>query len=194
MNNRLFDHINRFCKLSDSDWFLIQEAVSKKVFQKKEHLLTSGHTCHYKYFIIQGCMRSYFVNSKGAEQIVNFGIEDWWMTDYDSFVNQHISHLNIQAIEDCTVLRLSKSDFDQLTIQSPTISTYFRTILEKRHIADQRRIQYMFNLSGEEMYDTFFKHNPSFTQRVPQYMLASYLGFTPEFLSKIRKKKAEGRS
>lgn len=191
---KLFDHINKFGKASEADLLLLQGALSKKVFKKKQHLLTAGHTCHYKYFILEGCMRSYFVNSKGAEQIVNFAIEDWWMTDYDSFINQNISQLNIQAIEDCTVLRLSKPEFDKLTSQSPAISTYFRTILEKRHIADQRRIQYMFNLSGEEMYDTFFEHNPSFTQRVPQYMLASYLGFTPEFLSKIRKKKAEGRS
>ncbi|WP_422361651.1 Crp/Fnr family transcriptional regulator [Reichenbachiella sp.] len=194
MIDRLFDHIKKFSSASDADLLLIQEVLSKKSFRKKEHLLTSGHTCHYKYFILEGCMRSYFVNSKGAEQIVNFAIEDWWMTDYDSFINQHISQLNIQAIEDCTVLRLSKSDFDQLMTESPSISTYFRTILEKRHIADQRRIQYMFNLSGEEMYDTFFDHNSAFTQRVPQYMLASYLGFTPEFLSKIRKKKAEERS
>lgn len=191
---KLFDHINKFCQPSKSDLVLIQNSLSKIKVKKKEHLLTSGHTCHYKYFILQGCMRSYFVNSKGAEQIVNFAIEDWWMTDYDSFINQDLSQLNIQAIEDCTVLRLSKSDFVQLTIQSPALNTYFRTILEKRHIADQRRIQFMFNLSGEEMYDTFFEHNATFIQRIPQYMLASYLGFTPEFLSKIRKKKAESRS
>ncbi|MDW3211755.1 MAG: Crp/Fnr family transcriptional regulator [Reichenbachiella sp.] len=194
MINRLFDHIHKFSQAVDSDLRLIEAALSKKEFKKKDHLLTAGHTCHYKYFILSGCMRSYFVNNKGAEQIVNFALEDWWMTDYDSFINQNISQLNIQAIEDCTVLRLSKSDFDRITTQSPALSTYFRTILEKRHIADQRRIQYMFNLSGEEMYDTFFEHNPSFTQRVPQYMLASYLGFTPEFLSKIRKKKAKSRS
>lgn len=190
----LLHHISKFSSATDFDLQLIQEVVSQKTFKRKEHLLTDGHTCHYKYFIVEGCLRSYFVNNKGTEQILNFAIENWWMTDYDSFINETISHLNIQAIEDSTVLRLSKSNFDKLVEKSPALSSYFRTILEKRHIADQRRIQYMFNMTGEEMYDHFSESNPAFLQRVPQYMLASYLGFTPEFLSKIRKKKSEERS
>lgn len=194
MIEQLFAHIKKFSSVSAGDLALIEDTLTKKSFQKKEHLLTAGHCCHHKYFIISGCMRSYFVNNKGAEQIVNFGIENWWMTDYDSFVNESISHLNIQAIEDCEVLRLSKTDFDYLAENSPALNKYFRIILEKRHIADQRRIQYMFNLSSEEIYDTFYNLNATFTQRVPQYMLASYLGFTPEFLSKIRKMKQKDRS
>lgn len=194
MIETLFNHIRKFSSVSDSDLQLIEEVVSKKSFKKKEHLLTDGHRCQYKYFILSGCLRSYFMNQKGVEQILNFGIEGWWMTDYDSFVNESISHLNIQALEDCEVLRLSKPDFDQMVTSSPALHAYFRVILEKRHIADQRRIQYMFNMTGEEIYDHFHQSNPSFVQRVPQYMLASYLGFTPEFLSKIRKKKAESRS
>lgn len=188
---RLLNHIKKFSSASDSDLNLMEKVVSKKSFRKKEHLLTEGHRCHYQYFIVSGCLRSYFVNQKGVEQILNFGIEDWWMTDYDSYINESISHLNIQALEDCEVLRLSKVDFDQLVAKSPAINTYFRAILEKRHIADQRRIQYMFNMTGEEIYDHFSQNNPAFLQRVPQYMLASYLGFTPEFLSKIRKKKSD---
>lgn len=194
MIERLFNHIRKFSNASADDLKLIEEALSKIKIQKKEHLLTVGYRCHYKHFILSGCMRSYFINKKGVEQIVNFGIENWWMTDYDSFVNESVSQLNIQALEDCEVLRLSKTDFDRLTSQSPAIHEYFRTILEKRHIADQRRLQYMFNLSGEELYNHFNERNPSFVQRIPQYMLASYLGFTPEFLSKIRKKQAGHRS
>ncbi|SMD33087.1 cAMP-binding domain of CRP or a regulatory subunit of cAMP-dependent protein kinases [Reichenbachiella faecimaris] len=191
---KLFEHIKKFSQVSDSDLKLIESVTSKKVYDKKDHLLTAGHRCHFKYFILSGCMRSYFMNNKGGEQIVNFGIEDWWMTDYDSFVNEDISHLNIQALEQCEVLRLSRSDFDHVVATSAGLNTYFRVILEKRHIADQRRIQYMFNMSGEEIYDHFNRSNPDFVQRVPQYMLASYLGFTPEFLSKIRKRKIENGS
>lgn len=192
--DRLLAHINKFAKAGADDFELLDQMISIKKFSKKEHVLTSGHRCHYKHFIVSGCMRSYFINNKGVEQIVNFGVEDWWMTDYDSFVNERISDLHIQALEDCEVLSLSKTNFDELVSKSPAINNYFRLILEKRHIADQRRIQYMFNLSGEEIYDTFFNQNPKFVQRIPQYMLASYLGFTPEFLSKIRKKKADTRS
>ncbi|MEP2507734.1 MAG: Crp/Fnr family transcriptional regulator [Reichenbachiella sp.] len=194
MIERLFAHIRKFTKVEEPDLELLEGAISKRHFTKKEHVLTEGHRCHFKHFITSGLMRSYFVNNKGVEQIVNFGIEDWWMADYDSFVNESISQLNIQALEDCEVVSLSKTDFDELITKSPAINNYFRVILEKRHISDQRRIQYMFNLTGEEMYDTFNDHNPDFVQRVPQYMLASYLGFTPEFLSKIRKKKVDNRS
>lgn len=194
MIDRLFAHIKKFSEARDIDLNLLESAITRKQFAKKEHVLTEGHRCHFKHFILSGCMRSYFINKKGIEQIVNFGIEDWWMTDYDSFVNESISQLNIQAVENCEVLSLSKKDFDELMARSPAINNYFRVILEKRHVADQRRIQYMFNLTGEELYDTFYTLNPAFVQRVPQYMLASYLGFTPEFLSKIRKRKADNHS
>lgn len=172
----------------------LESFFNLKNLSKKQHLLTEGHPCHYLYFIVQGCMRSYFINPKGTEQILNFGIENWWMTDYDSFTSQQISHLNIQAIEDCQLLCLSRSQFDDMIDRYPEFNHYFRVILEKRHIADQRRMQYMFTLTAEEIYKHFSTKNTPFLQRVPQYMLASYLGMTPESLSKIRKKLKEDGS
>lgn len=190
----LLNHVRKFSQADTAELDELVNAMEPKFIGKKQHVLTSGHRCHFKYFIVKGCMRSYFVNQKGVEQIVNFGIEDWWMSDYDSFLNESISHLNIQVLEDCEVLQLSRSAYSRLVASFPSLNSYFRIMMEKRHIADQRRIQYMFNMSGEEIYDHFTSANPGFVQRVPQYMLASYLGFTPEFLSKIRKKKADGRS
>lgn len=192
--DRLVNHIQKFGNATEEDLRQIIELIDTVYISKKHHIHTAGHRCHFNYFIQKGCMRSYFTNNKGVEQILNFGIEGWWMTDYDSFINESVSQLNIQALEDCEVLRISKSDYDRMVAESPGLNSYFRVILEKRHIADQRRIQYMFNMSGEEIYDHFTISNPGFVQRVPQYMLASYLGFTPEFLSKIRKKKSESRS
>ncbi|MCV9387736.1 Crp/Fnr family transcriptional regulator [Reichenbachiella ulvae] len=189
---QLSDHIAQFSpkgfKLSTHQ---LEKFFSSKKLTRKQHLLTAGHPCHYLYFISKGCMRSYFINPKGTEQILNFGIENWWMTDYDNFSNQQISQLNIQALEDSELLCLSRSNFDQLIEQHPEINHYFRVILEKRHTADQRRMQYMFTLTAEEIYKHFATKNTPFLQRVPQYMLASYLGMTPESLSKIRKKLME---
>ncbi|MEO9966293.1 MAG: Crp/Fnr family transcriptional regulator [Reichenbachiella sp.] len=194
MVDQLIAHIRKFSTVEEADLILLESLIRRKTYQKKELVLPAGHRCHYQHFIVSGCMRSFFINNKGVEQIVNFGIENWWMTDYDSFVNERASALNIQALEECEVLSINKLGFDELIRKSSGLANYFRIILEKRHIADQRRIQYMFNLTGEEIYDTFFNLNPEFIQRVPQYMLASYLGFTPEFLSKIRKKKSQGLS
>jgi len=121
--------------------------------------------------------------------VVNFGIENWWLSNFDSLYNQTPSEINIQAAEDSLVLKISKTQLDSFLKNSLELNQYFRHIHEKVRVADQRRIQFMYTLSGEELYDVFYKHNPHFVQRVPQYMLASYLGFTPEFLSKIRARK-----
>ncbi|WP_170837128.1 Crp/Fnr family transcriptional regulator [Aquimarina amphilecti] len=163
--------------------------VELENIKNKQFILKEGHYCNYNHFIINGCFRSFFINKKGVEKTVNFGIEDWWLTDFDSFINKTQTKLNIQATEDAIILKISKFNFDTILQNSLEINKYFRIILERVRIADQRRIQYMFNLSGEELYTTFYKYNPEFVQRIPQYMLASYLGFTPEFLSKIRAKK-----
>lgn len=185
----LTDHIQQFVKLNENDIKLLGQLTAPEEVKNKGFLLKSGQLCRHKYFVVKGCLRSYFISSKGTEQIVNFSIENWWATDYDSFVNQTASTLYIQAIENTTLLKISKGGFKQVVDQSPNIERYFRIIQEKVRIADQRRIQYIFNLTGEEHYTLFKDKNPQFVQRVPQYMIASYLGFTPEFLSKIRGKK-----
>lgn len=155
----------------------------------KEFLLKEGQYCKHQYFILKGCFRCFFINRKGVEKIVNFGIENWWLTDFESFINQTPSKLSIQAAEHSQILKISKNKLGTFLKDSLELNRYFRIILEKVRVADQRRIQFMYDLSGEELYDVFREHNPHFVQRVPQYMLASYLGFTPEFLSKVRAKK-----
>ena len=189
MLDQLFQHITLFSKLDEEEKNLLNEHCNIKEIKSKQFFLHQGELCKHHYFIIKGCCRSYFVNRKGNEQIVNFGIENWWISDYDSFINGTTSRLNIQATEDTKLLYIDKPSFDLLCNQSHNLERYFRVMTEKAHIAAQRRIGYLFDLSAEEGYELFRSHNPEFLQRVPQYMLASYLGMTPEFLSKIRGKK-----
>ncbi len=189
MKDQLKEHILKFVTPSESELQSFLSTLDFESINNKEYLLKEGQYCKYQYFILKGCFRAFFVNRKGVEKVVNFGIENWWLTNFDSFINQTLSELNIQAAEDSLVLKISKEKLDSVLKHSLELNRYFRIILEKVRIADQRRIQFMYNLSGEELYDVFYEQNPDFVQRVPQYMLASYLGFTPEFLSKIRGKK-----
>lgn len=187
MYDQLKNHIIKFAKPANKELELLSESLRAKEIKKKAFLLKEGQFCDNVCFIVEGCFRSFFINEKGVEKIINFGIEDWWITDYDSFSNFCPTRLYIQAIEDSKILCISKKDLDSILDQSLELNKYFRILMEKVRIADQRRIEYLFNLSGVELYKLFSEAYPDFVQRVPQFMLASYLGFTPEFLSKIRK-------
>lgn len=163
--------------------------LTPKKVKKRGYLLREGQTCTSRYFITKGCLRLFYLDQKGNEQIIHFGIDNWWITEYDSLINKQPSKINIQAIEDSEVLVLEESDFENLVQKVPQVERLFRKIMEKSYIAMQRRLEYARDLSGEDFYEKFVLANPSFAQRVPQYMLASYMGFTPEFVSKLRNKK-----
>ena len=134
-------------------------------------------------------MRLYFVNRNGQELITQFGIENWWITDYSSLETSQPSNYYIQAIEDTELVSISKKAYEELLLNVPKMERYFRVILQKTHTANMRRFEYIRDQTDEERYQHFIGLYPGFVQRIPQYMLASYLGFTPQFLSKIRGRK-----
>jgi CRP-like cAMP-binding protein len=137
----------------------------------------------------KGCFRAYVINDKGVEQVVQFAIENWWITEYMSLNSGRPSEFYIQAVEDSELVAIDKKYQEELFGRLPQLERYFRIVLEKAYTASLMRIHYIFSFSGEELYNHFNTNFPGFVQRVPQYMLASYLGFTPEFLSKLRAKK-----
>lgn len=130
----------------------------------------------------------FYNNDKGFEQIIQFAIEGWWLTDYFSIDSQQASEYNTQAIEASEILSIDKASFDKLTEKAPLLERYFRVMAQRGLAASQFRLKQIFSLSKEEMYLHFNSLFPYFIQRVPQYMLASYLGITPEYLSEIKKK------
>jgi CRP-like cAMP-binding protein len=185
----LLVHMNRFVELTAEEQEHILNAFTYQLVKKKEYILTEGQICHSTQFVMKGCFRSYLITEKGTEQIIQFGIENWWITDYDSFDNQQPSRLFIQAIEDTEIIVIDLQTLEELYVKVPKVERYFRIILQKNFIAAQRRILTINTVSGEQRYLNFRDLFPDFVQRVPQYMLASYLGLTPEFLSMIRAKK-----
>ncbi|MFI5160994.1 MAG: Crp/Fnr family transcriptional regulator [Sphingobacteriales bacterium] len=189
MIDNLVAHINKFGALSEEEIAAISATVNVINVKKKENILEPGQVCRANYFVSKGCMRLYFINRNGQEQITQFGIENWWITDYGSLDTGHESHYYIQAIEDSEIISLNKKAFEELLIRVPKMERYFRIIIQRAHAAAMRRFEYFRDQSDEERYRQFVQLFPGFVQRIPQYMLASYLGFTPQFLSKIRGKK-----
>ena len=186
MYEALVHHIEKFITLEPSDIDTLESCLHISNIKKKEHVLKEGQFCNTMYFITKGCMRQYIINAKGTEQTLQFGIENWWITDYLSYHNHIPSHFYIQAIENSEVIAIEKPVLESLLIQIPKLERYFRIVAQKSFGAAQMRIKFLFTMSAEERYHHFNNLNPEFVQRIPQYMLASYLDFSAEFMSKIR--------
>jgi CRP/FNR family transcriptional regulator len=189
MYNNLIQHINKFATLTADEIELVNKSITIQKVKKREFLLQSGKVCKSNYFVIKGCLRLYFLDRKLTEQITQFAIENWWITDHDSFDSRLPSQYYIQAVEDTEVAVVNKDALEELYIRVPKLERYFRIIFQRVHTAWQRRTRFMHDQTDEERYRYFSEGFPGFMQRVPLYMIASYLGFTPQFLSKIRAKK-----
>lgn len=188
MEPKLIQHIANYISLPKDDIATILQYARPLTVKKKDHLLKEGKVCRNIYFVEKGCLRLYFINNKGTEQTTQFAIENWWLADYMSFTNQAPSQFNIQATENTELYSISHANQEKLLKTVPAMEKYFRLMLQKAYAASQLRIKYLYELSREEGYLHFIKAYPGFVQRIPQYMLASYLGFTPEYLSELRKK------
>lgn len=182
----LFDHIQKFVSLSEPDKALLSEVLQSKTLKRKEILLKEGQVCTAQYFVVKGCFRMYYVNDKGAEHITQFGIDNWWICDYKSYDSAQGSQYYIQAVTEVEVIVWDKVKGEKLLEQIPALERYFRILLQRNAASAQQRIKYLFEFSGAELYHHFNNTHPDFVQKVPQYMLASYLGISAEFLSKIR--------
>jgi len=193
MKDNLISHINKFATLDEHEAGKVCNSVNFITVKKKQFILKQDEICKANYFVSKGCMRLYFINRNGQEQITQFGLENWWITDYSSLETGKPSNYYLQAIEDSELISLNKKTMEELLLQVPKMERYFRIILQKAHTASMRRFEYFRDQSDEERYRQFITLFPGFVQRIPQYMLASYLGFTPQFLSKIRGKKSGSR-
>ena len=190
----LLAHIARYVALTPAEAQVVGDYFTCQTVPRKACLLEAGRPCPASYFVLQGCLRLYFLTEKGTEQITQFALENWWLTDYNSLVSQRPSLFSIQAVEPTTVAVLDYPRQEALLAQVPALERYFRLMLQRVAAANQTRWVYFYGQSLEERYQHFSTTFPGFVQRVPQYMLASYLGCTPEFLSKVRAKASLGEA
>ena len=182
-------HIRRYVELSDEEVLKLEPFLQPMDLKRRETLLNEGEVCRYNYFVEKGCLRMFFNNDKMVEQTTQFAIENWWLSDYFSFARQSPSEYAIQAIEKSEIVAVDFHLQDDLFVEVPQMERYFRIMMQRALSASQLRVKMIYQLSKEEMYRHFISSYPQFFQRVPQYMIASYLGLTPEYMSELRKKK-----
>jgi CRP/FNR family transcriptional regulator len=189
MHQSLVNNIRKFMPLNDEAANVMAKYVKSAHFKKREFLVTQGQVCRSLYFVEKGCLRMFFNDDKATEQITQFAIDNWWLADYFSFADNKPSEYYLQAVENTAVLSIDALAFDTMLVELPQLERYFRMTMQKAVAASQLRIKYMYQLSKEEFYNHFVTSFPDFVQRVPQYMIASYLGLTPEYVSELRRKK-----
>ncbi|WP_028980948.1 Crp/Fnr family transcriptional regulator [Sporocytophaga myxococcoides] len=184
----LLDHISKYTKLNNEATEEIAKSFGTFELHKRRLILSEGELCSRIYFVAKGCLRMFYLDEKGTEQTIQFALENWWMTDIDAFNRKGIATFSIQAVENTTVLGINKDDWDLLLEKHPGLEKYFRIIYERAYAASLTRMKF-FRLPKDEFYKFFSLKYPAFIQRIPQKLLASFLGFTPEYLSELRKKK-----
>ena len=181
-------HIKKYISLNDDETDILSSYFKTITVKKKQFLLEEGKIGKANYFVEKGLLRMFFINDKGVEQITQFALENWWLSDYMSFTMQTPSHFYIQAVENSEIVVMEYHKQEELVKKLPQLERYFRIIIQRAYAASQMRFKYFYDYSKEENYRQFVALFPEFVQRIPQYMLASYLGLTPEYLSELRKK------
>lgn len=189
MENKLIYYIRKWVDITQSEEEIILSAFESISIKKKKDLLVPGEPCKYTYFIIKGCLRSYFVDSKGVEHIYQIRLDNNWISDLESFFSGRPSKYYIEALEDSQLLRISTEGLESLYTEVPKLERYFRILFQKAYINALERLNATMWESAVDRYNEMLKEQPDMFQRVPLIYIASYLGITPESLSRIRKQK-----
>ncbi|HVT85891.1 MAG TPA: Crp/Fnr family transcriptional regulator [Chitinophagaceae bacterium] len=186
MYELILKNISRFIQLTEEEKKFFTSLLKIKKLRKKQFLLQEGEIGRYQYFINKGCLRTYTVDEKGQEHIIQFAIEDWWTGDMYSFLTQTPAKLNIEAIEDTELLCIDNPSLEILYQKVPKFERFFRLLLQNAFIANQSRIIESMSLTADERYCKFIERYPLMEPRLPLKHIASYLGITAESLSRIR--------
>ncbi|MDO9376194.1 MAG: Crp/Fnr family transcriptional regulator [Ferruginibacter sp.] len=183
-------HLNRCAPVSDEEFAFFDSILELKKVPKKTVLLQEGEVCNFEAYINKGCIRSYYIDENGNEVTLQFAIEDWWVSDIASFHERTPSKMFIEALEDCELLLLSPQTKEELLTRIPSLERMFRLMVQKNLAVLQTRFFKSISTSAHDKYVDFLEKYPTIPQRVAQHYIASYLGISPEFLSKVRKRMA----
>lgn len=189
MKGRIRENIEKTlgAPISNETFDAFRTLTFEKSFDKKVFLAEPGGTCHYQYFILEGACYSYYSNEKGDRNAIQFALENYWITDAASYFSGQVSVFNIQTLEPTRALLLNKQNFDILCRDHPIFDRYFRILLQNTLGTLHDRIAKTTSEDAEHRYRGFSQRYPHFVQRIPQYLIASYLGIAPQSLSRIRK-------
>jgi CRP-like cAMP-binding protein len=191
MQELLYTAISSITSISDEEYHHFKALFLPRKLKKRQYFLQAGDEGPYQAFVVKGLLRSYTVDEKGSEHILQFASEGWWMADLSSYLTGEPSFLNMDALEDTDLLLLRRPQWEQAMKDIPALEHYFRIILQNHLVATQKRLLQSLAETAEEKFQRFLKLYPSCVQRVPKHMIASYLGISRETLSRLRKHTAE---
>ena len=186
MYELFFQKFNEKVPLTQEEEAFIKQYLTPKKLRKKQYFLQEGDVSKHTAFVEKGALRAYVLDEKGAEHITAFALEGWSISDIPSFLKGEPATLNIDALEDCELVLISRAAHEELLQKMPKYETYMRIMVTNAYIALQKRMTNMISLPLEERYKAFTQMHQNIFQRVPQHMIASFMGLSPETLSRVR--------
>lgn len=187
MTHPLRQHIEKITPLSDEEFaYVLAHFTSKKV-RKHQFLIEEGEPVLHEFFVVKGCLKAFNIDLEGKEHIIQFALEDWWISDYLAFFNEVPATMLLSSLEEGELLTISLANRDKLCAEMHKIEHFFRLKITSGFIAMQQRILASMNLSVQERYEKLLKLYPNLSQRVPKQAIASYLGVTRETLSRLKR-------
>ncbi|WP_339880880.1 Crp/Fnr family transcriptional regulator [uncultured Algoriphagus sp.] len=183
----LLENIGQYVSLTEEETDKLIAIIRTTKIKKRQFIDQPNYVCQYRNYIVDGAFRSYFVDAEGKEHTIQIAVEDWFISDFCSYITQTPATLFVEALEDSTIFQMAYDDVEGLCKEIHALSEYFRIKTEIAFAFSRKRALSYLSLTAEERYLEFFNRYPNVVNRVPQKVIASYLGFTPEFLSKIRR-------
>jgi CRP-like cAMP-binding protein len=187
----ILSYVGKHIHLTDEEASYYISLLKIKKIRKKQFIVQPDFVCNHRTYIVKGALRSYLIDVNGQDHTVAFGIDDWWIADFNSYLFRQPATLFVEALEDSTLIQISYEDEQKLTATLPKFEKFYRELAESGYAYLQRRILADISLTATERYENFLNKYPLIAARVPQYTLASYLGISHELLSKIRNKRVK---
>jgi CRP-like cAMP-binding protein len=182
----ILENISKHISLTEEETSLFLSKTETKQFKAKTILLSAGEICKHSYFVNSGLLRSFNINDNIVEHVLSFACEGWWIGDMYSLLSQKPGNLFIEVLEDAEIVLLSRENQEELYTQIPKLERFFRILIENSLVANQERLMDNLSLTAEERFEKFCKKYPTLIQKVPQKQIASFIGVTPEFFSKMK--------
>ncbi|MFN3489571.1 MAG: Crp/Fnr family transcriptional regulator [Emticicia sp.] len=183
----LFENFQKYVPFSEEEMIMILSRVRRIPIKRRQKILQEGDVCKHYSFVLEGCFRMYGIDDKGYEHNIQFAAENDWIADIGSFYAKKTSKLYIEAIEPSSILQIEQQDLYALYTKIPKLSIAFKIIIENKYVELQNRVLQNFSSTAQQRYLYFLEQYPYLSNRLPNTQIASYMGITPEFLSKIRK-------
>ena len=190
----LHHHIQSQVSMSEENFEKLLKIFVPTDYSKGQTIIKPNNSITHQYFVLSGCLRTYLIDAKGKEHTLQFAIENWWVSDYIAYYNSEPAIFHVECLEDSHLLKVNKSALTALFDEMPLVERFFRRQLENAFVAFQKRILTNLNNTAEERYRMFTERYPDIENRVKNYQIASYLGITPESLSRLRSQKTKSNT